>query len=325
MIRRAILCAALAAASLSVAVPAGAATTSFAEWLDGVRREAVQKGIRPATITAALDAIQPIPRVLELDRRQPEVTLTFQQYLDRVVNEDRIARGRRLLSENHDLLERVSARYNVQPRFIVALWGIESDFGRITGNFSVVESLATLAYDGRRSSFFRGELFNALRILDQGHIAPAAMRGSWAGAMGQNQFMPSSFLSYAQDFDGDGRRDIWTNLADVFASTANYLSRVGWRGDETWGRWVALPVGFDRNLASLDTRKGLGEWQAMGVRKADGGPLPVADMNASVLTPGGAQGPASIVYDNYRAIMRWNRSHYFAHAVGILADRIGEG
>jgi len=322
MIRRAVLCAALAAATLSGAGPARSATSSFADWLDGVRQEAAQKGIRPATISAALSGIQPIPRVLELDRRQPETTLTFQQYLDRVVNDDRVARGRRLLAENRDLLERVSARYNVQPRFIVALWGIESDFGRITGNFSVVESLATLAYDGRRSSFFRGELFNALRILDQGHIAPTSMRGSWAGAMGQNQFMPSSFLSYAQDFDGDGRRDIWTNLSDVFASTANYLSRVGWRGDETWGRWVALPDGFDRNLASLDTRKGLGEWQALGVRKSDGGPLPAADLKASVLTPGGAQGPASIVYENYRAIMKWNRSHYFAHAVGILADRI---
>jgi membrane-bound lytic murein transglycosylase B len=324
MIRRAVLSTALAAAVLSIAGPAWSATMSFADWLDGVRQEAMQRGIRQATISAALTGIHPLARVLELDRRQPEVTLTFQQYLDRVVSEDRIARGRQFLAQHRNLLEGVSARYGVQPRFIVALWGIESDFGRITGNFSVVESLATLAYDGRRSSFFRGELFNALRILDQGHITVALMRGSWAGAMGQNQFMPSSFLTYAQDFDGDGRRDIWTNLADVFASTANYLRQVGWHGDETWGRWVVLPRGFDRNLVSMDTRKSLGEWQSLGVRKTDGSPLPSREIKASVVTPGGAEGPASLVYENYRAIMKWNRSHYFAHAVAILADRIGD-
>lgn len=320
---RVILAALALVAAASSGTPAPAQSQEFARWLDGVRQEAAQKGISQTTIRDALSGVQPIPRVLELDRRQPESTLTFQDYLDRVVNDARVVRGRQMLEEHRDLLQAVSHRYGVQPRFIVALWAIESDFGRITGNFQVVDALATLAYDGRRSAYFRGELFNALRILDQGHISPRAMRGSWAGAMGQSQFMPSSFLSYAQDFDGDGRRDIWGTLGDVFASAANYLRQNGWRGDETWGRWVLLPPGFDTRQAGLDTRRSLDEWRTIGVRRSDGEALPTRDLKASIVLPGGAGGPASIVYENYRTIMKWNRSHYFAHAVGILADEIG--
>ncbi|MBM3487481.1 MAG: lytic murein transglycosylase [Alphaproteobacteria bacterium] len=320
---RVVLAAAALVAAVSSGTPVTAQSPDFLRWLDGVRQEAAQKGISQATIRDALSGVQPIARVLELDRRQPETTLTFQEYIDRVVNDARVARGRQMLDKHREILQAVSQRYGVQARFIVALWAIESDFGRITGNFQVVDALTTLAYDGRRSAYFRGELFNALRILDQGHIAARAMRGSWAGAMGQSQFMPSSFLSYAQDFDGDGRRDIWGTLADVFASAANYLRQNGWRGDETWGRWVLLPPGFDRRQAGLDTRRSLAEWQAVGVRRTDGEPLPGRDLRASVILPGGADGPASLVYENYRTIMKWNRSHYFAHAVGILADQIG--
>ena len=189
----------------------------------------------------------------------------------------------------------------------------------------MIASLATLAYDGRRSAYFRGELLQALIILNEGHITADAMVGSWAGAMGQSQFMPSSFLNFAVDFDGDNRRDIWTTKADVFASAANYLARSGWRDDQTWGREVRLPAGFELALADLDVVKRLSEWQALGVRRADGGDLPARDLKASVVLPGGEGGPAFVIYDNYRTILKWNRSSYFAVSVGYLADLIGAG
>ena len=211
----------------------------------------------------------------------------------------------------------------MQPRFIVALWGIETDFGRYLGGFPVIPALASLAYDGRRSTYFRKELFNALTVIDQGHIAAKDMMGSWAGAMGQNQFMPSSFLRYAVDYDGDGRRDIWGTHADIFASSANYLSKVGWRGDQTWGRRIRLPGGFDRALVGLKVRKGLRDWQNLGVRRPDGRDLPTRNLRSSILQLGGVNGSAYVVYDNFHAILRWNRSNLFATAVGILADRIG--
>jgi membrane-bound lytic murein transglycosylase B len=235
----------------------------------------------------------------------------------------RIERGRELLAQHRPLLEEIGAAYGVQPRFIVALWGIETNFGTYTGGFPVIQALATLAHDGRRSSYFREELLNALQILDDGHIDVARMQGSWAGAMGQSQFMPSSFLRFAQDYDGDGRRDIWTTEADVFASAASYLAGFGWDADQTWGRQVRLPAGFDAGLADLEIRKPLSEWQRLGVRRADGQNLPAGDLTASLVLPDGPGGPAFLVYDNYRTIMRWNRSTYFATTVGILADRIG--
>ncbi|MHA1114332.1 MAG: lytic murein transglycosylase, partial [Alphaproteobacteria bacterium] len=267
--------------------------------------------------------VAPIPRVIELDRRQPEFTLTLKQYLDRVVPATRVAKGRAKLRENQALLDEVGARFGVQPRFIVALWGIETDFGRVDGGFPVVAALATLAHDGRRSAYFRKELLNALHILEEGHIAPAAMKGSWAGAMGQSQFMPSSFRRFAVDYDGDGRRDIWRTRADVFASAANYLARSGWKGDQTWGRAVRPPDGFDAATAGLKVRRGLRDWQRLGVRRADGSDLPSRNLAASVLFPAGPQGPAFVVYENFRVILKWNRSNYFALAVGLLADRIG--
>jgi membrane-bound lytic murein transglycosylase B len=309
---------------LAVARPAAAAEVDFATWLGGVRQEALSRGIRPATLDRALKGLQPSPRVLELDRRQPERTLTYAEYLDRAINQARIAAARQHLAENRKVLEEVGRKYGVQPRFIVALWGLESDFGHMMGNFPVVQALATLAYDGRRSAFFRGELMAALKILDRGDITPEAMLGSWAGAMGQSQFMPSSFLSYAVDWDGDGRRDIWHRREDVFASIANYLSRVGWHGDQGWGREVRLPPGFDKALIGIDTRKKLGEWQRLGVRRADGGELQGREIDGSLVQPGGAGGPTLIVYDNYRTVMKWNNSLFFASAVGYLADSMEE-
>lgn len=321
----------LAFASLAAGATIGPAPSSasanpvdFATWLGALRDEARAGGISQRTIDEALTDVQPIDRVLELDRRQPEFTLTFREYLAKVVNDVRVEKGRRLLDENRTLLEEVSKRYGVQPRFIVALWGIESDFGRLTGGYPVIAALATLAYDGRRSAFFRKELMNALRIIDEGHIIAANMTGSWAGAMGQSQFMPSSFVNFAVDYDGDGRRDIWGSLPDVFASIANYLGKSGWNSDQTWGRQVSLPPGFDRNLLTLQTSKSLSGWNAAGVRKLDGGKLPERDLTASIIRPGDGE-DAFLVYDNYRVIMKWNRSQFFATAVGTLADRIQDG
>ena len=298
----------------------------FQIWLGKLRVEAKGKGISRSVLDEALAGIQPIPRVIELDRRQPEFTLTFTQYRDRVVPQSRIKKGRVKYQENRDLLEEIGGKIGVQPRFIVALWGIETDFGRVTGGFKVIPALATLAHDGRRSAFFRKELLNALQILHEGHIAPKEMMGSWAGAMGQSQFMPSSFLAHAVDYDGDGRRDIWTTRPDVFASAANYLAKSGWRADQTWGREVKLPPDFDFALADLKVRKPIGGWQALGVRQPDGGDLPTRQLSASIVLPEkGKMSPAYLVYSNYRTTLRWNRSTYFALAVGLLSDGIGAG
>ncbi len=305
------------------AAPLAAAEKPFPEWLAELRAEALAKGIRAETLDAALDGIQPIERVIALDRHQPEGTQTFEEYMARRVTPALVAEGRAALRKNRALLEAVRDKFGVQPRFVVALWGVETRYGKYGGGFPVVASLATLAYDARRPAYFRKELFLALRILDEGHIAPEAMRGSWAGAMGQSQFMPSSFLRFAVDFDGDGRRDIWTTPGDVFASAANYLARSGWRGDQTWGRAVRLPAGFDPALAGRAVQKRLSEWQRLGVRRADGGDLPTRDLLASVVLPGGPGGPAYVVYNNYRVILKWNRSDYFAMSVGRLADLIG--
>ncbi len=328
------------AAAANATVPTAqppAPPVEFTTWLAALRADALQQGISQATVSAALGNLTPIQRVVELDRNQPEFTITLRQYLQRAISDARVKQARAKYAEHRKLLEEVGRKYGVQPRFIVALWGIETNFGQNTGGFSVVQALATLAYDGRRSVYFRGELINALKIIDAGHISAASMRGSWAGAMGQNQFMPSSFLSYAQDYNGDGRRDIWTTTADVFASTANYLKQSGWRGDETWGREVKLPANFDAQVKRLlpaapppgcranrfiTERKPLSEWQKLGVRRADGGELPHRDIQASLALPEGGQGPALLVYENFRTTLKWNCSISFATAVGTLADRI---
>ncbi len=317
-----------------------AAESDFKVWLKGVHDEGLRRGISQKTLDAALGGLTPIARIIKLDRHQPEFTLTFTRYLNNVVPKSRVRKGRQKLKENSELLRKVGAHFGVQPRFIVALWGIETSFGRHLGGFSVVQALATLAHDGRRSSYFRKELFNALKIIDQGHVTVAAMKGSWAGAMGQNQFMPSSFLNFAVDYNGDGRRDIWHTSADVFASAANYLSRSGWRSDQTWGRQVKLPPGFAsrvaglmpkkrpkgcRALKRLSVRKRLSQWQKLGVRRADGGDLPKRDLRASLILPEGPEGRAYLVYRNFRTTLKWNCSIFFATAVGLLADRIRGG
>jgi membrane-bound lytic murein transglycosylase B len=221
------------------------------------------------------------------------------------------------------MLDAVAARYGVPARYLVAFWGMETNYGAHLGSFPVIDSLATLAYDERRAAFFRTQLLHALHIVDDGHIRVANMRGSWAGAMGHMQFLPSTFVDHAVDATGDGRKDIWGTLRDAFASGANYLDSLGWAGDERWGREVVLPADFPYAQAQLDVTKSLAAWADMGVKRADGGALPVVDgMQGSIVLPQGHEGPAFMVYDNFRAILHWNRSVNYAIAVGYLADRI---
>jgi membrane-bound lytic murein transglycosylase B len=312
--------------TLSVLALPGQCSEDFLNWLEGLRQEARSKGISDATLHEALDNLQPIPRVIELDRRQPEFTQTFWGYLDARVTEKRIERGRMLLELHAELLENIERQYGVQPRFLVAFWGLETNFGDYLGSFPVIGSLATLAHDPRRSDFFRSELLAALSIVDGGHISTSDMMGSWAGAMGQPQFMPSTFVRFAVDADGDGRQDIWYSLPDVFASAANFLSKSGWQRDKTWGREVRLPPSFNLELTGLEVEKTLAAWQILGVRKINGDDLPRVNMKGSLVLPAGHTGPAFLVYDNYRTILQWNRSDLYAIAVGHLADRLeGKG
>jgi membrane-bound lytic murein transglycosylase B len=316
------------AVPIALTIPGSGArgdVAAFQAWLAAFKAEAAAQGISQATLDAAFfNVFGPIERVIELDRSQPESRLTLDEYLAKVVSSERIANGRAHAATHHALLDAIGGQFGVQPRFIVALWGIETDYGRVTGGYSVIGSLATLAYEGRRADFFRGELLHALRIVQDGHIDPYNMTGSWAGAMGQSQFMPSSFNAYAYDYDGDGRRDIWGTLPDVFASIANYLGSFNWRPDQTWGREVRAPVGLDPNLISLDVERTLQEWHALGVRNLDGSALPDRPLSASIVFPG--DGPrAFLVYENFKTILKWNRSSYFGVAVGQLADGIGAG
>lgn len=302
-----------------------AAETDFKTWLDKARAEAKSKGVSDTILDQAFAGVKPIPRVIELDRKQPEGTMTFAQYKKRVISDARIAQGRKMYKKHRAELEKAAQKYGVPAQYLVALWGIETSYGNNTGGFGVIPALATLAYDGRRSKFFRSELMNALKILEAGHIAPSKMKGSWAGAMGQNQFMPSSFNAYAVDGNDDGRRDIWTSLPDVFASSANYLSRHGWNEEERWGRRVKLPSGFSKSLADLDVKKSLSEWSRLGVTLPSGANIPTQpNLKASIVAPDGVGGPAFLAYDNFRVIMRWNKSTYFASSVGILADAIAQ-
>jgi membrane-bound lytic murein transglycosylase B len=294
----------------------------FAAWVQGLRQDAMGQGITASTLDRALAGVAPIPHIIELDHTQPETTLTFQQYMDRVVTQTRRDNARQHYADNKDLLDAVAQRYGVQPNYIVALWGIETDFGRTIGTYPEVAALATLAFDGRRAGFFRKELINALRIIQTDNIDPKAMLGSWAGAMGQSQFMPSSFLAYAVSYAGDGPPDIWTKPQDVFASIGNYLSQLGWHGDQGWGEPVTLPAGFDSSLIGMPQKRTTAEWSALGVRRADGSALGGGPQRAAILQPGGGDGPSYAVYDNFNVILRWNNSSYFAVAVGTLADSI---
>lgn len=298
---------------------------SFNDWLAQLRAEAATRGISTATLEALDDLEEPLSRVLELDSSQPEFVQTFTRYLGLRVTDKQVERGQKLLREHGALLEEVRKRHGVQPQYLVAFWAIETNFGSNTGGFSVLQALATLAYNPRRAEFFRSQILTALQIIDDGHISADDMSGSWAGAMGQLQFMPSVFSLHAVDGDGDGKIDIWNSLPDVFNSAANFLSKSGWKGDERWGREILLPPDFDFALAGTNSRKSLQEWSDIGLLTISGTPIPLADMQASVVIPAGAQGPAFLAYDNFRVTRVYNPPIFYALTVGHLADRFAGG
>jgi membrane-bound lytic murein transglycosylase B len=312
----------LIAIGLCGCAAAGAQTGNgnFASWVARFRVVALADGITPTTFDRAFAGVAPLPRVVDLDHAQPESRLAFADYVGRLASPQRREGVRQHLAENRALLNAIGRRYGMQPRFIVALWGIETNFGKSSGNYPVIASLATLAYDGRRAALFTRELVAALRIVQRDHIEPDQLRGSWAGAMGQCQFMPSSFLKFAVSYGGAGAPDIWHRRADVFASIANYLAHEGWQGSENWGRMVRVPRNLSPGLAGLGTSKPLAYWRRLGVRRADGGALPLGPFKAALLMPDGADGPALLVYGNFRTLLRWNNSQAFATSVGLLAD-----
>ena len=297
----------------------------FDRWVSELRAEALSLGISIRTLEALDELNAPLQKVLEYDSSQPEFVQTFTRYLGLRVTPNQVARGRSLLQEHRELLEEVNQRYGVRPHYLAAFWAIESNFGRNTGGFSVLQARATLAFDPRRADFFREQLLIALKIIDEGHISSVDMTGSWAGAMGQLQFMPTIFDSYAIDGDGDGRVDIWNSLPDIFYSAANFLNQSGWQGGERWGREILLPSDFDYSLSGLMTRKTVNEWSEFGVTQVSGDKLPNALMSASIVLPAGASGPAFLAYSNYRVTLAYNPSTFYALTVGHLADRFSGG
>lgn len=294
----------------------------FQQWLGTFKKQARKANISTQTLEKAFANIHLNQRVLELDRKQPEFTRTFWQYFNSTVTDWRIEKGTELYQQYQSQLHEVTQQYGIPGRFLIAFWGMETNFGGYTGNTPIIESLATLSYDPRRSDYFQKELLAALTILDQGHIPVEQMRGSWAGAMGQCQFMPSNYLRYAVDADQSGKRDLWNSLPDVFHSMGNFLKAMGWQPAENWGREVKLPQNFDYALADGESKKSLTEWQRLGLKLADGRALPNEAMNAALILPYDYRGPAFLVFQNFEVIKRWNRSDNYALAVGHLADRI---
>ena len=308
----------------------------FEKYVISLKSEALEKGFSQTLIDSSFAQVKYHHRAVTADRSQPENVETLDTYLPKRVPQWKIDRARLLYKKHQALLTKVADKYGVQPRFIVALWGLETNFGKIMGSYNVVSALTTMAYEGRREVFFKKQLWAAMTILDEGHITIDKMKGSWAGAMGQNQFMPTSFLSYAVDGDGDGKKDIWTNQEDVFASMANYLKKEGWNDSLTWGRRVKLPHDFDTSLAIpkntgsrkkwlkawSNTEKTLAEWQALGLRRSDGTNLPSVDVKAALVFPDDENGRVYLAYDNYKSLMHWNLSYYFVSSVGHLSDRI---
>jgi membrane-bound lytic murein transglycosylase B len=305
----------------------------FEEWLAGVRAEALTLGIREATLNEALSGLEPVPTVIQRDRTQAEIVQTLDQYLQQRVSAKVVRTARSMRAAHATVLTEVAEKFGVPPGILVSVWGLESNFGRFSGVRPTIATLATLAYDPRRSTMFRAELFDALRILDSGDVEPAALKGSWAGALGQPQFMPSSFLRYAQDFDGDGRRDIWRSTADVFASIGNYLSQKGWQKGQAWGREVTIPPALITRIPEvapmqtsgclarrqMTVARPLSEWKKLGVRTASGGPLPVAGFDASLIM--GVK-RHFLVYPNYQAILEYNCVNAYGLSVGLLGDRV---
>ncbi|MBB3269598.1 MULTISPECIES: lytic murein transglycosylase [Pseudomonas] len=296
---------------------------TFAQWQAGFRQQALQAGISPSTFDRAFLGVTPDMDVIKADRSQPEFTRPVWEYLEGALSPLRVRNGKKLLEQNAELLTRIEQRYGVDRQVLVAVWGMESNFGQFQGNKSVIRSLATLAYEGRRPQFAQDQLIAALQIIQHGDIEPEAMRGSWAGAMGQTQFIPTTYNTHAVDFDGDGRRDIWNSKPDALASTAHYLQSSGWKRGQPWGFEVQVPTGFDFWQADGALRKPVSEWLAMGVKLPAGTQLPANSnqLSAALLLPAGARGPAFLVLDNFRAILKYNNSSSYALAVSLLGDR----
>lgn len=293
----------------------------FAECKARLQEQAITAGVSSKTASEVMSEVRHLARVIELDRRQPEFTTTFADYLNRRVNDARVSKGRELLKEHQELLARVTRETGVPAPYLVAFWGLETNFGSYFGKMPVPSSLTTLACDPRRSTFFTEQLIAALRIIDEGAIPADQMEGSWAGAMGHVQFMPTVFLKHAVDADGDGRRDLWNSLPDAMMSAGRFLESMNWNGDYRWGREVLLPENFDYSLAD-GRRLPLKEWREMGITDAFGNALAREPIDAALVVPAGHRGPAFLAYDNFRVIMGWNRSEFYAIAVGHLADRI---
>ncbi|MFG1172364.1 lytic transglycosylase domain-containing protein [Erwiniaceae bacterium CAU 1747] len=295
----------------------------FPAWVEQLKATARQQGFHQATIDTAFTGIHFVDRVIKSDRGQLENNITLNDYLSRVLTSGKIEKAREKLSEYRAQLDSVAAASGVSPAFIIALWAMESQFGTIQGKEEVISALATLAFEGRRKAFFTKELMAALRIIQQQGLAADALKGSWAGAMGQSQFMPSSFLNYGKDGDGDGKIDIWNNVDDVFASVANYLQKEGWKAGQGWGTEVSLPPGFDASLSGLKTAQAKTPmaWQQLGVvvNAAPQGDVPD---RAWIVTPEEGNGRSFMVYDNFRTLMHWNRSYYFAISIGMMADAV---
>lgn len=309
-------------------VTALSSTTLFAEqqqswqqWLSDLRKEALAEGVSPEVLNAAFaDVHEPSRQVKSLARSQPEHRLTFSKYLHSRADSYRIMMGRKQYQKHQALLEEIGESFGVDPCFIVAFWGMESSYGSYMGNFPVIRSLATLAYDSSRKDFFRKELLLALQILNQGHVSLNHFKGEWAGASGQCQFLPTSWVKFAVDYDKDGRKDIWESKPDVFASIANYMKKNGWQAAEPWAIEVKLPANFDKNLQGKTTIKSVKEWNTLGVRTKTGEALPYSDLMASVIEPYG--GPVFLTFPNYKMILRYNNSIYYAGAIGYIADKI---
>jgi membrane-bound lytic murein transglycosylase B len=300
-------------------------TQSFAQWRDGFRAQALAAGIRADVFDAAFSGIEPDDSVVTADRSQPEFTRPVWQYLDSAVSPARVRNGQDRLQQNGEVLQRIETTYGVERETVVAIWGMESNFGQQMGSKNVIRSLATLAYEGRRPDFGRDQLIAALQILQHGDVPPSNMIGSWAGAMGQTQFIPTTYNRYAVDFDGDGRRDIWGSSPDALASTANYLQTSGWQRGQSWGFEVRLPQGFDYAQADMDIRKPMNEWLRQGIKVASGNLPSDPQASVSLLLPAGYRGPAFLVTDNFRAILKYNNSTSYALAVGLLADSFRGG
>lgn len=317
-------------------VQAQANKGSFEQYTAALKQEALQKGYAKTLVDEVFASLKHYKSAVVADKKQPEFTETLDTYLPKRVSQQRVTLARKYYKEHQQELQAIGQKYGVQPRFIVALWGLESSFGKIMGNYSVPSALATLAYDGRREAFFKSEFFLALDILQQGHVSLAEMKGSWAGAMGQSQFMPSAFMSYAQDGDGDGQINIWQSRTDAFASIANYLKTRGWDSSQTWGREVKVPANFDFSYVipkgSKDrsqwlewwakSERSLAAWQDLGVRTTQGKALPQRDIKAAMVMPDDEHGRVYLAYSNYQTLMHWNRSYYFVTSVGYLADLI---